>query len=327
VTVATLRVLKRQPLADMIPLAAPWMIRVDPSNACNFKCVYCPTGHEDLISGRPRGVMKMETFARVMAGVREMGIKKVYLYKDGEPLVNKRLPEMVALAKASGAEVWTTTNGALLEPGINQRLVDAGLDLMKISVQAVTDAGYLKIAGVRQSYEELRANVADLYGRRRQLRVHVKIVDAGLTADERAQFVADWSDRADSVHIDALMGWSVSDAFDFTLGTGPQAGPNDEPLVNRRVCPLPFYILSVNFDGSVSVCCVDWSHATIVGDVRTQTLGEIWRGDALREFRRMHLDGRRGEHKACGNCQYIKTLADNLDDRAAEIGSRLAPKI
>lgn len=320
--VSTLRVAERRPLAQMIPLAAPWMIRVDPSNACNFACDYCPTGHPDLIRGRPRGVMRWETFERVLEGVRALRIPKVYLYKDGEPLINKRLPEMIAAAKEAGAEVWTTTNGALLRPELNERLVSAGLDLVKISIQGVTSDAYLRVAKTALDYDALRANVADLFARRRQLRVHVKIVDTGLSADERAKFLADWTPIASSVHIDSLMGWSASDTFDWTLGTEPQTGPNDEPLVDRKVCPLPFYTLSVNFDGSVSVCCVDWSHATVVGHVN-DGLAAVWHGARLREFRKLHLDGKRSEHTACGNCQYVRTLADDLDEHASEIRERL----
>jgi hypothetical protein len=61
----------------------------------------------------------------------------------------------------------------------------------------------------------------------------------------------------------------------------------------------------VNFDGQVSVCCVDWSYGTIVGDLTKTSLTEIWNGTALREFRLAHLRGERATIAACANCQYV----------------------
>jgi hypothetical protein len=50
-----------------------------------------------------------------------------------------------------------------------------------------------------------------------------------------------------------------------------------------------------------------------VGDLKTQTLAEIWRGQALRDFQTAHLDGRRNELSACESCTFLHTAPDNLD--------------
>jgi MoaA/NifB/PqqE/SkfB family radical SAM enzyme len=324
-----LRTPERRSLAEAIPLPMPLMIRVDPSNACNFRCQYCPTAFPDLLKevGRPKGIMAFPLFEKIMGdiGALPSPLNKLYLYKDGEPLVNKRLPDMIALAKGSGrvGEVWTTSNGALLNPELNQRLVDAGLDLIKISVQGLSAADYLDVAGVKIDYEKFRENVADLHSRRGGLHVHVKIVDTGLSPEARAKFVADFEAISDSVHIDPLMGWSLSSVRDFRLGQRSALGPDGLPLTRREVCAFPFYTLSVNFDGTVSVCCVDWAHQTVVGDVTRESLLDIWRGPALAAIRLMHLEGRRHENRACGDCQYLETLADDIDDAAPQIIERL----
>lgn len=324
-----LRAPERRSLVEAIPLPIPLMIRVDPSNACNFRCQYCPTAHPDLLKevGRPKGVMPFELFQKIVGDVAALPapLNKLYLYKDGEPLVNKQLPEMIALAKGSGrvGEVWTTSNGALLTPALNQRLVDAGLDLIKISVQGLSAAAYLDIAGVKIDYEKFRENIADLHSRRKNLHVHVKIVDTGLSPEERAKFVEDFESISDSVHIDPLMGWSLSSVRDFRLGQRSAQGPDGLPLNRREVCAFPFYTLSINFDGSVSVCCVDWAHQTVVGDINRESLLDIWQGPALAAIRLMHLEGRRRENRACGDCQYLETLADDIDAAAPQLIERL----
>lgn len=320
-----LRTIIRQPLTELIPLAVPFLIRIDPSNLCNFKCEFCPTGDSELLKsvGRPKGIMDFELFCRIIDEISSFPtkLKKLYFYKDGEPLINKKLPEMIAYAtsKQVAEEYWITTNGSLLNPEINNKLINAGLNLIRISIEAVTSEGYEKIAKVKIDYEKLKENIAHLYSHRKDCRIHIKIVDYGLSEDEKRKFYQDFESISTSIHIDSLMGWSMSEAKDFKLGTNSIESPDGQQLIRKEVCPFPFYTLTINFDGTVSVCCVDWSHSTVVGDLRENSLVSIWRGAKLQEFRKMHLEKRRFENRACGNCDYLNTLQDNLDNDAESI--------
>ena len=69
-------------------------------------------------------------------------------------------------------------------------------------------------------------------------------------------------------------------------GIGYYGRPVREDPVN--VCALIFYNLTVKYDGIVSACPVDWEQKTNFGDLKEQTLYEIWNGKKLNDFRRMH---------------------------------------
>ena len=105
------------------------------------------------------------------------------------------------------------------------------------------------------------------------------------------------------------MGWTRSDEFDW------RSGNSRTEIKELKACPDPFSRLTVNFDGSVSVCCVDWSHGTLVGDLKNQTFSEVWNGERLREFRILHLKGERSKIGPCKNCDYLKDKKpeDNID--------------
>ena len=79
-------------------------------------------------------------------------------------------------------------------------------------------------------------------------------------------------------------------------------------LKKRQVCPEPFTKLAINFDGKVSVCCVDWSYGTIVGDLNNESFKNIWYGNKLKEFRMLHLKKEKNKIEACKNCQYMEGL-------------------
>ena len=59
---------RRVALQDVVPLDTPFLLYVDPSSACNFKCQFCPTGHTDIIkeSDYKRNVMKIALFEKLI---------------------------------------------------------------------------------------------------------------------------------------------------------------------------------------------------------------------------------------------------------------------
>ncbi len=323
-----LRCKKREPLAEKIPLPAPYVVYIEPSNLCNFKCIFCPTGDPELLKKvkRPAGNMSMELFRKIVDELADLEteIRLVNLYKDGEPLVNPLFPEMVAYLKQSGItkRIWTKTNGSLLNPEMNRRLIAAGLDWIGISVEAISREGYQKTAGVKLDYDRFRENIADLYQNRGNCEIYIKIADSGLSPEEVEQFYQDFSGICDFCAVEKLMGWSYSNIKDFTLGTTPDTY-DGLPFTEKDVCPYPFYVMAFNFNGTVSLCGNDWSHSTVVGDASIEKVKDIWNGSRLFKFRQMLLEGRRHQNKACGDCYYLKIVPDNIDLEREKILKKL----
>ncbi len=323
-----MRAQKRENLVEVIPLPMPYVVYIEPTNACNFKCAFCPTGDPDLLRkvGRKTATMDLPLFKKVIDEIKASGekIRLLSLYKDGEPLLNPHFTDMVSYARDSGitSRIWTKTNGALLNPELNRKIVDSGLTWIGISVEAINEQKYFEIAGVRLDYNKFKENIAHLYSIKKDLHVYIKIADTNLTDEEKQKFFDDFSPICDSYAIEKLMGWSYSSVKDFTLGTNPDTY-DGLAFTEKDVCPYPFYVMAVNADGSVSLCGNDWSHATVVGNVKEQSVTEIWKGEALFQFRKMFLEGRRCENKACGDCYYLKIVPDNIDCHRSEIMKNL----
>ena len=119
------------------------------------------------------------------------------------------------------------------------------------------------------------------------------------------------------------MGWSNSKKKDFTLGVSVDTGMNGLSSLrkDRGACPEPFKTMAVNFNGLVSICCVDWSFGTIIGDVSKESLRDIWKGRKMHEFRIRHLKGRRKEMPACRDCQFLEGMGacSDIDGAAGEL--------
>ena len=218
---------RHHPLFDLLPLSGPLSVLVDPSSVCNLRCAYCPTGHSDLagLSFGRRGFMNCELFSKIVDDLASFPdrLEKLHLYKDGEPLLNPNLGWIIRRAKDAGVarSIELTTNGTLLSRGRVQMLVASGLDRIRISIQPGTTMG-VQDAVARELYFRCLENVRILREERDRsgamLAIHVKTIDFGRVDTLLESFRSDFEDLADTLHIDAPMGWSGAVDFDFTLG-------------------------------------------------------------------------------------------------------------
>lgn len=98
----------RTKLETGIPFSVPFIINVDPSDLCNFKCKFCPSGDIELMKkvGRSLKNMDFELYKKIINDICEFEkpIKVLRLYKDGEPLLNPRLADIVKYAKEKNVQ-------------------------------------------------------------------------------------------------------------------------------------------------------------------------------------------------------------------------------
>lgn len=310
-------------LWDAVPLAGPWSLWIDVTNYCNFKCVYCPTGNADMLKAvkRPTGFMSMELIHKIIRDLKQMPKAKIIgFYKDGEPLVHRDFTSIVSAFKHAkvSEQLWVRTNGELI--GSHPGLATCGLDFVGISVPHVTEEGIRKTIGKNINYEKYLANIKRLYKSERTFKLYAKICDTGLTELEKEKFYTDFEPICDAVSIEGLHGWT-SDMKNLQLiNSGTVDGI---PFVKKTACPLPFYMVSISFNGHVSACNDDWAYFHQLGDVSKQSLKEIWNGEKFQSFRLMHLEGRRAENRACRGCQYIESLPDNIDEHLEEMRRKI----
>lgn len=324
----------RHILADLIldgKIPVPFQLRIELTNYCNLRCRFCPTGHPDLQRkfGVQKGQMSKETFVHLVHDLTMLPekIKVIHWYLYGEPLLHPRLiPSMKIVVQKDVAERhFLKTNGLLLTHQVSDALIATGITDIGISVEGVTDRHYLDLCDVSMDYRKLVDEVAYLFMMRKQCRIHVKLIDISYTKEEHQKFLDDFAPISSSIDIESPMGWNRTKEFDFRLGDRSSESFDHVPLQKRTVCPYAFYTMMINWDGRATCCCTDWTCATEVGDINQTSLLDIWNGQRMRNFRLMHLEGRRNENPACGDCHFIECAPhqDDLDDRASAIRTAL----
>lgn len=320
----------RTNLETVIPLAVPFIINIDPSDACNFQCRFCPTGDRKLMKvtqGRSHGIMDFNLFQKVVDDICEFEnrIKVLRLYKDGEPLLNPRLADMIKYAKDKNCceRVDTTTNASLLTAEKNLALIDAGLDRINISIEGVSAAQYLSFSRYKVDFDKLVDNIRHFYEHRKQCEMIVKINGDTLTEDDKSKFYEIFGDIADGVYIEHIM--SCWPEFQLNgVEINRERGIYGQEISEVEVCPYIFYSFSINSDGTASSCFLDWARKLIIGDTKVQSVKEIWHGDKLFEYQKMFLSMKRKGHPVCGECgQLSHGRPDNIDPFATELLEKL----
>lgn len=317
-------------LKDHLPLAMPVSIMIDPSNLCNFRCNFCPTSDNALLKkfSRPKGMMEISLFEKIIDDIdnlkkkTKINPKSLLLYKDGEPLLNKNIDKMISYAKQKNVVdyIGVTTNASLLKEDMTNKLLNTNLDTLRVSIQSLTQENFQNITKTKFDIKKIKNNISYFYSQKKKLNKKTQVIVSYIDCENLSQsvkddFVKEYSLIADRVDIKPINGWTRSDENDWRMGN--QRKEFKEPIV----CADPFSRLSVNFDGSVSICCVDWSHGTVVGNLNNESLESIWNGEKLREFRILHLKGQRSKIGPCANCDYIKDKDDYdlIDEKADEL--------
>ena len=319
----------RTRLENVIPLETPFVVFVDPSDACNFKCRFCPTSDRDLMKavGRPWKQLSFDLFTKIADDMTKFPekVEVLRLYKDGEPLLNKRLADMISYAKdvSAAKRIDTTTNAALLTKEKGKAIAEAGLDRINISIYGISNEHYKSFSGVKLEFERVLGNVRDFYEVRGKCEMFVKINGDTLTENEKQLFIDQFSEYTDKIHIEHIM--SCWPEFELRgVSVNKNKGIYGQEIRELDVCPYPFYSFSINTDGLASVCFLDWGRKMIVGDVNNQTVPEIWNGNLLKSYRKLFLEGKRKSHGVCGKCgQMTHGNADNIDPFRDEIYKKL----
>jgi MoaA/NifB/PqqE/SkfB family radical SAM enzyme len=117
-------------------------IYIEPTNRCNLECRTCIRNIWD----EPLGEMSSATFARIVEGLHSFSPPPTVFFGGlGEPLYHPHIVEMVEQAKALGSSVELITNGTLLTKDLSKQLIEAGLDMLWVSLDGATPESYADV--------------------------------------------------------------------------------------------------------------------------------------------------------------------------------------
>jgi MoaA/NifB/PqqE/SkfB family radical SAM enzyme len=174
----------RNPIAETEPVC----LYLETTNRCNLLCTTCPRTFEAL---EPPADMSWELFTTIVDQFPR--IARVVLHGVGEPMMVRALPRMIRYLKDRGTYVLFNTNGTLLTARKGRELIDAGLDELRLSLDAAEPEGFKLVRG-RDSFARILHNIRAFRALQQELgavtpRLSLWLTGLKETLDQLADFV------------------------------------------------------------------------------------------------------------------------------------------
>lgn len=311
-------------LKDVLPLNTPLSIQIEASSICNFSCSYCFQSSNRFKNSNSKTLMSITTFNKIIDDLRlfDNKLKSVVFARDGEPMLNKCLPEMIEITKKSNVceNVKVITNGSLLMPDLNYKLIKSGLDILRISLNGINSKQYKDICGVDIDIEELIKNIHHFYKNRENCKVFIKILDSMVERQEQ-EFFNLFGDICDEISIEKLI--------NIEYENGNKNMMNEEVEKKVNVCSMPFYSINIAADGTILPCCGDYYKQLSFGNINEISLFDYWNSEELKEFLLLQLKHKRFEHATCKTCvvpTYTLQRADIIDGMEVQLIEKIISK-
>lgn len=282
----------------------PSQVLMDITEVCNLACVHCP--HSSFVKSEEYAGRHLDPGLneKMIQEVAEHGRGKTQYIRyaaNGEPLIHPNAYDMIESAvRYSGVYVTLTTNGKIMNETRTQRLIEAGVHLVDISIDALKPETYSKIR-LKGNLEVTRTNVLRLIQWVREAKAKTKVVVSFVEQPENTSEAEDFEkywrgEGADYVVIRRLH--SCSGAVEELASTTRQSQLKEA----RRPCLYPWERVVVNARGDLAFCPSDWVHGSYIADYRNTTIKETWQGEFYKALREAHLTNRYEKHSFCGNC-------------------------
>ncbi|OGX48855.1 MAG: hypothetical protein A3G88_07010 [Omnitrophica WOR_2 bacterium RIFCSPLOWO2_12_FULL_63_16] len=317
--------------------AFPLNVNMEVTSRCNLACTFCS---QPSLTNEQLGDMPWELYTRIIAEGEHYQVPAANLNGLGEPMLLRRLPEMIAYAKQRGyLDVMFHTNGTVMTEALARALLDANLDRMIFSVDSPDKATY-EAMRIRSNWDKVVANVRlfaevrNRLGRTTPL-IRTTMVVTENTSHQVTDFLALWKPLADQVTLQDLT-WRTKTLEGGEWKNREQSAiPTDMEAIRAQakqqklsfVCPYLYQSAYAFWNGDVIPCSnPNARNYMVMGNLKTQSLHEVWHGKAYTELRALHESGRWDEHPICRNCEVpLIELYKALEHERGQVASEMVP--
>lgn len=267
----------------------PPQVVVELSSICNLKCPMCYTRNNDFKRVN-RTFMDFDLFRKIIDEISRK-VYKIRLSFRGEPTLNPHFIECVRYAKSKGiGEVSTVTNGTMLDMDFFIECAKAGMDRFSISVD-----------GLENQYNKIRypAKFLDLVGKLEQIKEY-KLKHGLVKPIIKVQGLWPAIKPAPEDYYHTFL--PLSDYITFYPLADLRYKDTDIEYKEDFFCAALYQQLVIGADGEVVLCINDELGDCKLGNVRVQSVYDIWHGELMNDLRRKHNDGLWHECAPCKKC-------------------------
>jgi radical SAM protein with 4Fe4S-binding SPASM domain len=240
--------------------------------------------------------MDLDLYRRIIQDCKDY-VEFIWPYGIGEPMIHPNIFEMIRITRDAGVRSGMSTNATLLDERRADTLLECGLDYVILAFDGASKETYEKYR-TGATFEKTRENILNFLSKKVARKASIYVV---------LQMVL----LKDNSHeIDAYRKlWSIPGVDEIRFKRDEiQIEGSKMPGVEfknqrRNPCHLlwrgPLY---VRYDGLAYPCCYMYDEPP-VGDLKQQSVMEVWNSDEMVRLREAHIKGDMSAYPICRTCQ------------------------
>lgn len=281
---------------------------IEVAGGCNYSCGMCPQAD----NGRGKEWTRKMPLAQFTNILDQLPGKPVInLEGSGEPTLATDLDKYIHECKVRGFPVFMYTNGSRLSGDYMKRVVDAGVDFIRLSCVGYDRETYKEWMSkdnfelLKKNATELKQYISDTNSTCEVSSYHL-ILDNHNIDNEINLYRTNFIDQVGTVaYIWKMHNWSGNYQPVYIRD------PSQRKSCGRPAAP-EITIRAGGTDGhtgAVTPCCQTMGPPneakSVLGHTDTQTLHEIWNGDLYEELREKHMTGDFDSIEYCKDCDFL----------------------
>ena len=267
----------------------PQFIQIETNLACNAKCPFCP--QKTMTRKPPR--MPDKIWMKIIDDTRGLGIT-YRPFMINEPLTDKRLGQIMRyIREDETAKIEINTNGELMTDEIGKEILDAGIDMVRFSIDGFSEESYSQTR-VGVDYERTVERTLAFIELAKKCggagRIEIRMIDMEVNRHEQEAFKKFWSGAGAIPAVTTLYRWPW------------EPGVEGVNLPCLKILKEMFFYVN----GKATLCCWDAHERAVIGDVSKEHVLDIWHGTVNERYRSLLARGKRDQILLCSKCEAYK---------------------
>lgn len=287
----------------------PISYSIEPTNHCNLQCPECPSGLGTLT--RPLGLLKTDDFKKLIDEISDTGFY-IQLFFQGEPYINKNLPEMISYAQSKKVYISISTNGHFINEKNIHLVLDNAPDKLIFSVDGLDEESYQKYR-VGGTFEQADKGLRLLIDRKKEKGLKKPFVEFQfIVMKQNEHQMDDVKKYCSEVGVDKLVFKTMQiSSYENAIKFLPSNKKFRRYVLDdtsfriknkiKNHCFALWRTSVITWDGRVVPCCFDKDAQHEIGVTNGRAFGDVWKSEKYYDFRKNILSSRKSV-PMCTNC-------------------------
>jgi radical SAM protein with 4Fe4S-binding SPASM domain len=297
----------------------PVIYNIETTNRCNMRCKMCP---RTTMMTRKIEDIDRDTFIKVVDQIKphskedwerwkkycekKYGIsendepsenhfflyvisKVIQLHGYGDPLLDKNMHEYLKILHDKGFYSYFSCNPSNINLELTYKMLDAGVDYIKYSIESVDDVVQKEVRGGQGSFAENYKKIQEVLEYKHKHNLNTTIVITMIDLNRTNQ-------KEDYEKL--VKAFNGLDVYLYLKSENGQWYRKDyhknKSIHWSEICKHPWMTMTIKSNGEAAMCPEDFNNEIIFGDVHEKSLKDIWNGEEYRQFRKDHIQVRKG---------------------------------